>query len=224
MDTIACRAGKVCSSEWTIRLCWHCHGKGRHTAPPKGLRSRIGGLRRSRFCPLAPKFEARRERVAGIKGEFRRPRYPGAPPHMSRDAACWRIEPNYGNRFGDLDQSLFDDNGRAPIVPYPHMPRNPLALMNRTPRSASRRVVGIRTAPAAWPRGSFMRNSRISFRCCSAHCRRLDIESPGLSGAPSRTTRGRHAFRVRFDGADGSWCRHMRTTADKSLCAPEMYA
>ena len=35
---------------------------------------------------------------------------------------------------------------------------------------------------------------------------------------------GRHAFSVRFDRADGSWCRHARTTADKSLCAPEMYA
>jgi len=51
----------------------------------------------------------------------------------------------------------------TPIVPCPHIGRQPETSMNSTPTSASDRVAGWRIAPLmdAWPRGSFMSSLRM---------------------------------------------------------------
>ena len=55
----------------------------------------------------------------------------------------------------------------TPIVPCPHIGRQPDTSMNSTPKSASGRVGGWRIAPLidAWPRGSYMSSFRTWSRC-----------------------------------------------------------
>ena len=50
----------------------------------------------------------------------------------------------------------------TPIVPWPHIGRQPDTSMNSTPQSASSRSGGCRMAPdiAPWPRGSRISSSR----------------------------------------------------------------
>ncbi|BCB76722.1 hypothetical protein Pflav_031320 [Phytohabitans flavus] len=79
----------------------------------------------------------------------------------------------------------------TPMVPWPHIGRQPLTSMNTTPQSASGRIGGWRIAPliAACPRGSYIssvrRWSRLSMKCW----RRSAIEAPGMTPTPSVTTR-----------------------------------
>ena len=50
----------------------------------------------------------------------------------------------------------------TPMVPCPHIGRQPDTSMNTTPQSASARVGGCRIAPliAEWPRGSYISSLR----------------------------------------------------------------
>jgi hypothetical protein len=79
----------------------------------------------------------------------------------------------------------------TPIVPCPHMGRQPETSMNSTPQSASSRVGGWRIAPdiAACPRGSFISSSRTWSRCCSKYSLRSSIDAPGITGTPPVMTR-----------------------------------
>ena len=79
----------------------------------------------------------------------------------------------------------------TPIVPWPHIGRQPETSMNSTPQSASSRVGGCRMAPdiAAWPRGSRISSSRRSSRSASKRSLRSSIVAPGSGPTPPVTTR-----------------------------------
>ena len=79
----------------------------------------------------------------------------------------------------------------TPIVPCPHMGRQPETSMKRTPQSASGRVGGWRIAPdmAECPRGSRMSRSRRSSISASKWSLRSSIVAPGIGPTPPVTTR-----------------------------------
>ncbi len=79
----------------------------------------------------------------------------------------------------------------TPIVPCPHIGRQPDTSMNSTPKSASGRVGGWRIAPLidAWPRGSYMSSFRTWSRCSRKYRRRSNIEAPGITPIPPVITR-----------------------------------
>ena len=79
----------------------------------------------------------------------------------------------------------------TPIVPCPHIGRQPETSMNSTPQSASGRVGGCRIAPliAPCPRGSRISSSRTSSMLSSNHSLRSSIVAPGSIGTPPVMTR-----------------------------------
>ena len=79
----------------------------------------------------------------------------------------------------------------TPIVPCPHIGRQPLTSMNSTPQSASSRVGGWRIAPdiAPCPRGSCISSRRTSSSSVSKCSLRSSIVSPGSAGIPPVITR-----------------------------------
>jgi hypothetical protein len=79
----------------------------------------------------------------------------------------------------------------TPIVPCPHIGRQPETSMNSTPQSASSRVGGCRIAPdmAEWPRGSRISRSRRSSISASKCSLRSSIVAPGIGPTPPVTTR-----------------------------------
>ena len=79
----------------------------------------------------------------------------------------------------------------TPIVPCPHIGRQPETSMNSTPQSASGRVGGCRIAPdiAACPRGSRMSRSRRSSSSASKCSLRSSIVAPGIGPTPPVMTR-----------------------------------
>lgn len=79
----------------------------------------------------------------------------------------------------------------TPMVPWPHMGRQPETSMNSTPKSASGRVGGWRMAPdmAPCPRGSHMSRVRSPSRCAMNRCRRSAIVAPGRTPTPPVMTR-----------------------------------
>jgi hypothetical protein len=79
----------------------------------------------------------------------------------------------------------------TPIVPCPHIGRQPDTSMKSTPQSASSRVGGWRIAPdiAAWPRGSRMSSRRSSSLSASKRSLRSSIVAPGNGPTPPVTTR-----------------------------------
>ena len=89
----------------------------------------------------------------------------------------------------------------TPIVPCPHIGRQPETSMNSTPQSASGRVGGCRIAPliAAWPRGSYMSSVRRSSLFSRNQRRRSNIVSPGIGADAADDDAGRHALGVRLD-------------------------
>ena len=79
----------------------------------------------------------------------------------------------------------------TPIVPCPHIGRQPDTSMNSTPKSASGRVGGCRIAPliAECPRGSYISSVRRWSRCSRKYRRRSAIVSPGITPTPPVITR-----------------------------------
>ena len=79
----------------------------------------------------------------------------------------------------------------TPIVPCPHIGRQPETSMNSTPQSASSRVGGCRIAPdiAECPRGSRISSSRRSSISVSKCSLRSSIVAPGIGPTPPVTTR-----------------------------------
>ena len=79
----------------------------------------------------------------------------------------------------------------TPIVPCPHIGRQPETSMNSTPQSASGRVGGCRIAPdiAPWPRGSRISSSRRSSSSASKCSLRSSMLAPGIGPTPPVITR-----------------------------------
>ena len=79
----------------------------------------------------------------------------------------------------------------TPMVPWPHIGRQPETSMKSTPQSASSRVGGCRIAPdiAACPRGSRMSSRRRSSRSASKRSLRSSIVAPGSGPTPPVMTR-----------------------------------
>ena len=79
----------------------------------------------------------------------------------------------------------------TPIVPCPHIGRQPETSMKITPQSASGRVGGCRIAPdiAPWPRGSRISSSRSSSMCSSKWSLRSSALAPGIVPTPPVMTR-----------------------------------
>ena len=79
----------------------------------------------------------------------------------------------------------------TPIVPCPHIGRQPETSMNSTPQSASGRVDGCRIAPdiAPWPRGSRISSSRRSSSPASKFSLRSSMLAPGIGPTPPVITR-----------------------------------
>ena len=79
----------------------------------------------------------------------------------------------------------------TPIVPWPHIGRQPQTSMKSTPQSASSRVGGWRIAPdiAECPRGSRISRSRRSSSSRSKCSLRSSIVAPGIVPTPPVTTR-----------------------------------
>ena len=79
----------------------------------------------------------------------------------------------------------------TPIVPCPHIGRQPETSMKSTPQSASGRVGGCRIAPdiAACPRGSRISSRRRSSRSASKCSLRSSIVAPGSGPTPPVMTR-----------------------------------
>ena len=82
-------------------------------------------------------------------------------------------------------------NVTMPIVPCPHIGRQPDVSMNRMPISASVVVGGYRNPPdiMSWPRGSKHSPVRIQSKRVRKSCRRSDIDAPFSNGAPPATRR-----------------------------------
>ena len=79
----------------------------------------------------------------------------------------------------------------TPIVPWPHIGRQPDTSMNSTPKSASGWVGGCRIAPdmAPWPRGSRISSWRSSSWLDSNQSLRSSIVAPGSVATPPVITR-----------------------------------
>ena len=79
----------------------------------------------------------------------------------------------------------------TPIVPCPHIGRQPETSMNSTPQSASARVGGCRIAPdiAPWPRGSRISSRRRSSSSASKCSLRSSMLAPGIGPTPPVITR-----------------------------------
>ncbi len=79
----------------------------------------------------------------------------------------------------------------VPMVPWPHIGRQPLTSMNSTPMSQSGRVDGYRMLPdiTSCPRGSNIRARRTQSWSRTKISRFSAIGTCGSSGAPPATTR-----------------------------------
>ena len=79
----------------------------------------------------------------------------------------------------------------VPMVPWPHIGRQPEVSMNRIATSQSSRVGGIRIEPdiMSWPRGSNIRLLRIQSNSARKWARRSIMVRPRSAGAPPATMR-----------------------------------
>ena len=110
----------------------------------------------------------------------------------------------------------------TPIVPWPHIGRQPETSMNSTPQSASARVGGCRNAPdiAAWPRGSRISIRRRSSRCSSKYSRRSCIDRPGQLTEAAGDHPRRHPLRVGVDRREVPGRSHAEAVPTTQLSVP----
>ncbi len=89
----------------------------------------------------------------------------------------------------------------TPIVPWPHIGRQPDTSMNSTPKSQSGRVGGCRIAPdiAEWPRGSHINSVRSPSICVHEMDPPLGHGGAGNDPHSPDDDPGRHAFGVGVD-------------------------
>ena len=172
----------------------------RRRGPTSTSRSRRVQERRAR-CAASPRWRGR-------------PR-PRRAPRPARPA-CRAARPVSGSVTGTMPVST--STVATPIVPWPHIGRQPETSMNSTPQSASWRVGGWRIAPdiAACPRGSCMSRSRRSSICASKS--QLALEHRGARDRPDAAgdDAGRHPLGVGVDRGEERAPRIMRRGAARA--------